>query len=672
MKKILLLFVIFNFHFSIINLFAQTTRDTSYGRKDQNITLDLNWTGDNYGTIQWQKSTDNGATWTDIANQTKSTYTVKLTANALYRAQIVGDPSCPPVNVERELKVMNFTTAIESTTFNSAKMKVTGADFQGADIVEYGYATNLSALSRTFDMMPLTKVGDNIPQGDFSFECPGLRPNTSYSMRFYVKTADGSIVFGPGKLASTTPGIEFSSEDWTIEKKRLRAIYNLVGDATFDNMSCEYGTSLDNMKTITVTKVSDGKYRTAYMSSLTPGTSYYIKIKATVNGEQQEIVKQLKTLTDYSTYTVDETVIPVSHKISWGTRRVLTKVSTDLHGGHEYPRMCRIDENTILLTYHAGTTSDQWQNSYYRISHDNGNTWDEEKMIFDKSKSFFGSSYFRIVNPQATLLDNGWVILSAVANGNPENNTNCKVLCVISKDKCKTWSDPIIVGRGRTWEPHVVQLPGGELELLVSSEASWWGNGSAGDQEIVFARSTDYGETWSAFARASYMQGGRDGMPVPVVMQGNKGVLYTIESPTGGVRPSVVHRDLAAEWETTSWDRNDDDKRWASGLNQGGGAPYCVQLPTGEIVMSCHTNQVGQVWQTCRPQVCMTDSNGKNPKNITLPCTTSNPLSSNEGAYYNSLFVKDAEHIWLITTRVTYNGSTRGTSTIEYIEGEIK
>lgn len=670
MKKSLRILALALFALNFSASFAQTT---SYGRSGQDVTLDLNWTGDNYGTVQWQKSTDNGATWTDINNATNHTYTFKVSGDEMYRAHVVGDPSCPPINLERKIKAVNFTTSIETLGYNSVEMAVSGLEVPAADVVEYGYATNFSALSRTFDMMPLNKVGDSLPEGDFTMICGNLRPNTGYSIRFYFKTVDGSVVFGPGKLATTIPGIEFSSEDWIIEKKRLRAEFMLSGNATANDVACYYGTTLDDMKAASVTSTSTGHYRSSYMSSLTPGTPYYIKIKARVDGDEQEVVHVVKTLTDYSTYEVDNTVLPVSHKINWGNPRTLTKISAEGMGGVEYPRICRLDDQTLLLTYHGGTSSDHWQNCYYRLSYDNGKTWGAQKMIFDKSKTFLGSSYFRICNPQATLLDNGWVILSATANGNSETNTNCKVICTISKDGCHTWSDPIIVGRGRTWEPHVVQLPGGELELLVSSEAQWWqGPGTPGmDQEIVVARSTDYGETWSEFKRASYLSGARDGMPVSVVMQGNKGVLFTIESPAGNVPPSIVHRELKDEWETTGWDRADDAKRWASGLNRGGGAPYCVQLPTGEFVMMCHTNQAGSVWQTNRPQVCLTDNTGHNPKYITLPVTTGNPLKSNEGAYYNSLFLKDAKHIWLLVTRAEYNGDKRGASSIEYIEGTI-
>lgn len=53
----------------------------------QNITLDLNWNGNNYGTVQWQQSVDDGKTWKDIDGATAYSYTYRVLGNALYRAR---------------------------------------------------------------------------------------------------------------------------------------------------------------------------------------------------------------------------------------------------------------------------------------------------------------------------------------------------------------------------------------------------------------------------------------------------------------------------------------------------------------------------------------------------------------------------------------------------------
>ena len=256
-----------------------------------------------------------------------------------------------------------------------------------------------------------------------------------------------------------------------------------------------------------------------------------------------------------------------------------------------------------------------------------------------------------------------------IGNANPETNYNCQVFVSISKDGGNTWGDPITVGRGRTWEPQIVQLPGGELELLVSSEAYWWDHQRHNlFQEILCARSTDNGETWTAFRRASYNPGRRDGMPVPVLLQGNKGVLFSIESINSNANPSLIYRQLSEEWDATDWNGIENSRRWLCRPILRGCAPYMIQLPTGEIVVSGHLDQRGSVWQTNRTQVTVGDNTGHNFGPRTAPFSN---LPYGEGAYYNSLFLKDATTIWLAITHSVYNGTDCLKNTIEYIEGKI-
>ena len=157
-------------------------------------------------------------------------------------------------------------------------------------------------------------------------------------------------------------------------------------------------------------------------------------------------------------------------------------------------------------------------------------------------------------------------------------------------------------------------------------------------------------------------------MPVAVCLQGNQGLLFSIETPTSNINPSLVHRDLNGSWDTSEWDGKQDDDRWINTTLQGGCAPFILQLPTGEIVMCAHQNQNGSVWQTCRSSVSIGDSSGHNFTNRTLPFAS---LPAGQGAYYCQLFLKDDTHIWLVISHSTYNGTTCTKNTVEYIEGTI-
>lgn len=653
---------------AFLTLSAHAERQQTWARKTQNVTLDLHWNAENYGTIQWQKSTDDGKTWTDIKNATKPVYSFTASANTLLRAHITGDPACPPIDIEREVKVMTLSADMTTVYSDGADFQVSYTDIPASLVEEYGYCYSLSALSRNYTMMPRHEVGKGLPEGDFEMHCDGLRPGMNYSVRVYLRLTDGTIIYGPGKLVQTLPGLDWHSEDWTIDKTSLSGRFTCPDGAR--RITFSLGETPDNMKTYDWSVMADGTYWTGNITGLKPGTTYYAKVTALLDGEDVEINKTVRTLTDYSTYPVDPTVVPVGHKIDWGTRTFHRISLPEDTYQVEYPRLVRAADGALILTYHGGT-SDHWQNCYIRRSYDEGVTWTDQQVLYSASNSIFGSGYYRICNPQVTLLDNGWLILSVCGNANPETNYNCKVMTSISKDNGVTWSDPVVVCRGRTWEPHVLQLPGGELELYVSSEAAWWGTDRGLEQEIIYARSTDYGQTWTTAKRCAYLPGARDGMPVPVLMQGNKGVLFSIESVNSGLPPSFIHRDLDGEWDTTAWNRKDTEKRWLVGLNNNAGAPYCLQIPTGEIIVMAHTNQAGSVWQTNRPQVAMSDNTGHDFKYKTVPASAGGTLNTGEGAYYNSLFQKDDNTIWLLVTRATYNGQTRVKSSIEYMEGKI-
>lgn len=647
-------------------------RVVSYARQGTDVTLNLNWTDNNYGSVQWQTSADDGASWTDIEDAVNTSYTFRAGESNLYRAVVNGDPSCPVAQIEREVKTVKFTSALRETGPDYVVLSVSRMDFGDADVVEYGFAGNLSSLGRDYRIANRVKLGDALPEGaSFELVCDGLEPASEYSLMPWFRTADGSLVFGGAVTATTKAGIAWSSEDWTIEKTRIGAKIKFVGEGTVDNVKFLLGTSRDDLKEYTVSKASEGIYNgTIGRLTLTPGTEYLLVARATVNGSEMEIEKRVRTWSDYSTFEVDETSSGVHHTINWDSKKTLTVLS---HDGIqvEYPRMCRVDDSTILLTYHGGA-SDHWKNSYLRVSHDNGSTWGDPVTIFDCDNTPFGRNYWRICNPEMTRLQNGWIILTVIANARQETNANCKVLAMLSKDGGETWGDPVVVGRGRTWEPQVVQMPNGELELLVSSEAAWWEpRQDYVCQEILSARSTDNGQTWTTYKRASFKDGARDGMPVAVVMQGNKGVLFIEESVNGGVPPTVQHRPLDGEWDTTAWSGSDSDRRWRTSLASGAGAPYCIQLPTGEFVMTAHTGQTGSVWQTCRPQIVMADNTGHDFKYTMTPLSGSSPLPNGTGAYYNSLFLKDDSTVWLLITKARYDGDSRKESSIVMLEGKV-
>ncbi|WP_210463199.1 sialidase family protein [Rufibacter roseolus] len=336
-----------------------------------------------------------------------------------------------------------------------------------------------------------------------------------------------------------------------------------------------------------------------------------------------------------------------SLNITWNATG--TKLSHDVYFA-EYGRVRRVKGDTLLLTYHYGTPGNEWDNIAIRRSIDDGATWSApETLMADNNPSYYGFS-----NPDILVLKDGRVILAYTGRGNPDDNAHANIQIRISNDRGWTFGPPVIVATGRSWEPSMVQLPDGEIEIFYSSEARWWaGPGStAQEQEILMVRSTDNGATWKLPRQVAYTPGMRDGMPVPVVLNNGKGIVFPIESVKNSKSPWIVWSSLEARFNYQGPSTTANSRRWlATSQNIWGGAPYLIQLPSGETILSCQDaggRSVGADWKKNTMLVLVGNSSAMNFTNITYPWPN---LPNNEGAYYSSMFLKDANTIWLITTR---------------------
>lgn len=332
--------------------------------------------------------------------------------------------------------------------------------------------------------------------------------------------------------------------------------------------------------------------------------------------------------------------------IEWKT--TATKLSHDIPYA-EYGRIHRIDASSLILTYHCGDLSNYWDNIAVKRSTDNGATWSvAEIAVPDGNPNYYG-----FAGPEILVMKNGWLMLSYVGKGKPDENLYSNVQTRISKDKGVTWSEPTIVARGRSWEPAMVQLEDGEIELFYSSEARWWINPGATpnpEQEILMVKSTDNGTTWSTPKSVAYSPGKRDGMPVPLVLQDNKGIVFPIESVNDSQSPYILWSSMDAKWNYAGVGSINNGRRWLARQGPFGGAPYIIQLNSKETLLSCQDDggrSIGD-WKKSTMQVYIGNTIAKNFTKLDIPWPN---LPTNEGAYYSSLFQKDGDTVWLVTTR---------------------
>jgi hypothetical protein len=242
-------------------------------------------------------------------------------------------------------------------------------------------------------------------------------------------------------------------------------------------------------------------------------------------------------------------------------------------------------------------------------------------------------------------------MLAYVGRGNPDDNAHDNVQIRISKDAGLTWGNPQIVATGRSWEPGMVQLSDGDIEMFYSSEANWW-PGSNPQQDILLVHSTDNGATWSAPKEVAYAAGKRDGMPTPLLLNNNKGIVFPIESVNDSKSPWVMWSSTDAKWNYSTTGTTQNGRRWLTTTdNIFGGAPFIVQLQSGETLLSVQGaggRNIGSDWKKSTMLVYKGNSTATNFTKVSDPWPN---LTTGEGAYYSSMFLKDQNTVVLVTTR---------------------
>jgi hypothetical protein len=341
---------------------------------------------------------------------------------------------------------------------------------------------------------------------------------------------------------------------------------------------------------------------------------------------------------------VDNSVPSVT--VSWDA--TARKISHPV-GYAEYGRIHRINGDTLLLTYHCGPDKLNFfgVDIALRRSVDNGGSWSAPDIITDGPLF----NYYGFQNPEIVVLANGWILLSYVGRGKPDDNAHDNVQVTISRDRGHTWGASKIVAPGRSWEPGMVQLPDGTIDLFYSSEAAWF-PGSDVQQEILLSTSSDNGLSWTAPKRVSYSPGNRDGMAVPLVLQDHKGIVFSIESVGNNKSPWIVWSSLKANFDYPVYATTQNSRRWAAdAANFFGGAPFLIQLPTGETVLSVQYRggrAIGPDWKKGTVAVFIGNAMATKFTHGTYPWPN---LPIDEGAYFNSLFLKDDSTLVLVTTR---------------------
>lgn len=300
-----------------------------------------------------------------------------------------------------------------------------------------------------------------------------------------------------------------------------------------------------------------------------------------------------------------------------------------------FGRIVRLPDRELLCAY-------EWGNDIYaRWSSDEGQSWNGPSLV---ATNQFGSA----TTPSLLVLQNGSVMLSY--NERPWDGKHAYTIRIcFSSDNGRTWGENQLVYQAGTtvltacWEPALIQLPSGEVQLYFSNGqpyGNWW-------QQITMLSSSDNGATWSAPECAIYRPQARDGMAGPLLLNDGSMVISIEDNGLdGNFKPAIVPGP-------------ETGLGWPALLTMPApsvyvGAPFTVQFPTGETLLSVQ-NADGRQSPTTQDYAQMVvyfgDPQARNFTSSSLPFS----ISPNASGLWNSLFMKNAVTVTAVST-TTING----------------
>lgn len=260
-----------------------------------------------------------------------------------------------------------------------------------------------------------------------------------------------------------------------------------------------------------------------------------------------------------------------------------------------YPRLLRLKDSSIIVVY-----EDREGNIAYKRSTDNGNSWGNPVIVFEQTlytDTKGDSVIINMANPEIVQLQNGDIVIGC--NYRPQKSEIAPFSIAIcrSLDNGFTWLDKQVLYDAAPrfedgcWEPAFLQLPNGELQIYFANENPFQ---NSDEQEISMLSSTDNGKSWTSIPKTvSFREGRRDGMPVPIITQ-DEIVVIIEDNNIDKFKPYTVRTKINDNWKTPVLN-NSQQREYALSEKMSDsiymGAPYLIQLPQGETLISYQTNQ---------------------------------------------------------------------------------
>lgn len=370
-----------------------------------------------------------------------------------------------------------------------------------------------------------------------------------------------------------------------------------------------------------------------------------------------------------------------NYGIAWNfrKRRQFTSMESDdgLLTQLSYPRVKKLSNGDLLMVFQEGQIS---ESVYLTRSRDNGMTWERAKAIRSRHYSQELDDMICYATGELLELQNGTLLFACSVRGRMgyRQNVGDGIEVLVSSDFGYTWSEPVMAYYGANWEPHMIQLPSGEIQMYFTQQAPYFAQGLRNSVDIGLVRSYDDGKTWTgklpgeewrvpSLSRLTQNDSDgkafSDGMPVAVVLNEGKGIVYACESLQTEEKVSIVYSSMERNWVYPDYTPESvgpgADRRWNAIGDIRGYAPYLIQMPSGETVLSFNTqNSIDGSFM-----VGLGDDEARNFGKF------STPFTQVYGAYWGAVAPKNTHTIMAVVMAATEQ--TGDAKSILYAEGQL-
>ncbi|MBO0952510.1 sugar-binding protein [Fibrella forsythiae] len=343
-----------------------------------------------------------------------------------------------------------------------------------------------------------------------------------------------------------------------------------------------------------------------------------------------------------------------SPHIAWDytTLRKIAPLPGQAAGYCGYARLIQRADHTLLCVYEASGSVELVRST------DGGNTWSGRVVVAAREPGVSMA-----VPEIVELADQSLLVSYNPRPGRTATGKRFGIRTIKSYDGGASWTDRRLVYEAGVsfdngcWEPVAMQLPSGEVQLYFSDEGVYT---TSNEQNISLMRSADGGLTWTARPEiVSFRAGKRDGMPVPIVLNGTD-VAFSIEDNVQtAFKPYIIRNSIADNWQSGPVGGDNPNRTYA--LSQPlsetvyAGAPYLRQLQSGATILGVQSteNRINNRLAVSRLVVYVGDRDARNFKQPTEPFL----IQPTHSGLWNSLSVLRGDTVVALTSTKSYGGA---------------